>query len=132
MNYRTIAALAAVGALGLAGCATQPGKISAQSVSTLQYMNHDCDQLVAESNRIERRVQELHAQLKKTADNDAAQMGIGLIVFWPALFFLEGGDGPEAQEYGRLRGERKAIETVAIQNRCGIEFKPLIAEGEAE
>ena len=25
-----------------------------------------------------------------------------------ALFFLEGGDGPEAQEYGRLRGERKA------------------------
>ena len=28
-------------------------------------------------------------------------MGVGLILFWPTLFFREGGDGPEAAEYAR-------------------------------
>lgn len=47
-------------------------------------------------------------------------MAIGLVIFWPALFFLEGGDGPEAQEYARLRGERDALEQVAVQKSCGL------------
>jgi len=41
------------------------------------------------------------------------------------LFFLEGGDGPEAAEYGRLKGERDALEKVAIQKECGIIFQPI-------
>ena len=45
-------------------------------------------------------------------------MGVGLILFWPALFFLEGGDGPEAQEYARLKGEREAIERSSIKKKC--------------
>jgi len=47
------------------------------------------------------------------------------VLLWPTLFFLEGGDGPEAQEYGRLKGEKEAIESVAIHSKCGIAFKPL-------
>jgi hypothetical protein len=45
-------------------------------------------------------------------------MAIGLILFWPALFFLEGGDGPQAAEYARLRGEVDALERVAIVKKC--------------
>lgn len=52
-------------------------------------------------------------------------MGVGLVLFWPTLFFLEGGDGPQAQEYARLKGERDAIERVSIQKKCGIEFKDI-------
>ncbi len=52
-------------------------------------------------------------------------MGVGLVLFWPTLFFLEGGDGPEAAEYARLKGERDAIEKVSIQKKCAIEFKPI-------
>ena len=121
-------ALAAVMLVGLVGCASQPEKIPAQSVSTLQFKDHDCDHLAAETSRIERRAHELYTQLKDTADADAAQMGIGLVLFLPVLLFLEGGDGPEAQEYGRLKGEREAIEVVAIQKKCGIEFGPLVPE----
>jgi hypothetical protein len=51
--------------------------------------------------------------LKETAD--AAQVGVGLILFWPALFLVEGGDGAEAQEHSRLKGEKEAIERVSIQ-----------------
>jgi hypothetical protein len=41
----------------------------------------------------------LYASLKKKADNDTAQMTVGMLLLWPTLFFLEGGDGPEASEY---------------------------------
>ena len=43
-----------------------------------------------EMNRVSRKVNEVRSDLKGEADNDLAQMAIGLIVFWPALFFLEG------------------------------------------
>ncbi|OFX07557.1 MAG: hypothetical protein A2516_04795 [Alphaproteobacteria bacterium RIFOXYD12_FULL_60_8] len=120
MNWKlTIAGLG----LLATGCATQPSKIQGAYVSELQYKDYDCDQLAAESGRINRRAYELYANLKKTADNDEAQMGVGIILLWPTLFFLEGGDGPEAQEYARLKGERNTIESVAIQKKCGIEFK---------
>lgn len=117
-------ALALSTALLAAGCASSPDKIPTASVSTLQYKDYSCDQLAMESDRISRRVNELYMNLKRTADNDNAQMAVGMLLFWPALFFLEGGDGPEAQEYSRLKGEYDAIERVAIKDSCEIEPMP--------
>jgi hypothetical protein len=105
-------------ALMLVGCASSPDKIQTSYVSPLQYKDYDCDQIAGELERVSRRANELHGSLKKTSDNDNAQMAVGMILFWPALFFLEGGDGPEAAEYGRLKGERDALEKVAIQKKC--------------
>ena len=51
-------------------------------------------------------------------------MGIGLILFWPTLFALEGGDGPEAAEYGRLKGEYEAIRSAALQKKCALDALP--------
>jgi len=76
-----------------------------------------------EMNRTSRKANELQARLKKDADNDAAQMAVGVIIFWPALFFLEGGDGPEAAEYSRLKGEFEALEEVSVQKKCGVEVQ---------
>ncbi|WP_419798881.1 MAG: hypothetical protein ACNI26_04220 [Terasakiella sp.] len=109
----------------LTACASQPDKINTAYVSDIQYRNYDCDQLTEESSRISYRVNELYGNLKNKADADTAQMGIGLVLFWPTLFLLEGGDGPEAQEYARLKGEQEAIQKVAIQKKCSIDFTPL-------
>ena len=106
----------------LVGCASQPEEIAPQYVSSIQYQDYDCKQSGGEVARVSRRVSELHASLEKTADNDAAQMGVGLILFWPTLFFLEGGDGAQAQEYARLKGERDAIEQISVKKKCGINF----------
>lgn len=102
----------------LTGCATQPDKIQSAYVSPVQYKDYDCDQISAESARVGRRASDLQASLKTTADNDGAQMAVGMSLFWPALFFLEGGDGPEAAEYARLKGERDALDQVAVQKKC--------------
>lgn len=120
MNKVMIAAVA----LALTGCATDPASISAASVSPMQYNGYDCAQVVAELDRVTKRANELNTALKEKADNDTAQMTVGMILFWPALFFLEGGDGPEAAEYARLKGEKEAIEKTAITKNCALPPQP--------
>ena len=110
--------LGAIAIASLVGCASSPDKMTAAYVSPIQYQDYDCKQIGAELTRVSRRAQELYGQLDKTASNDGAQMAVGLVLFWPALFFLEGGDGPEAAEYSRLKGERDALEQIAIQKQC--------------
>ena len=98
----------------LAGCASGPEKIGAAYISPLQYESYDRQQIAAELDRVNCRISELEGRLKKRADDDAAKVAWGVGVFWPVLLFVQG-DGPDAQEYARLKGERDALERVAIQ-----------------
>ena len=108
----------------LVGCATAPEKLGATYVSPLQYKDYTCDQIGMEMQRVSRRVAVLRGTLDEEASTDAAQMGIGLLLFWPALFFLEGGDGVQAAQYAQLKGEFEALEQVSIQKSCGIKVQP--------
>lgn len=54
--------------------------------------------------------------------NDAVAMGVGLVLFWPSLFFIKG-DGQTAAELSRLRGEFEALEQVSIQKNCNHQFR---------
>ena len=102
----------------VASCASSPNDIQTAYVSEYQYNDYTCKQVERERTRVSRRVGELHASLKETAETDNAQMAVGMILFWPVLFFLEGGDGPQAQEYARLKGEAEALEKVSITKSC--------------
>lgn len=97
-------------------CASSPSTITAQYVSPLQYQNYSCEQLGLESQRIGARVSEVTGQQQTKANNDALATGVGVVLFWPALFFLGGGD--KSQELSRLKGESDAIQQVAIQKNC--------------
>lgn len=104
-------------------CASNPDKIDAAYVSPLKYKDYDCDQIVMEMDYVGQRTTKLYTRLKKERDKDNAQMGVGLILFWPALFFLEGGDGPEAAEYAQLKGEFEALRDNSVQKKCDIQTK---------
>ncbi len=106
----------------VASCATSPDKMQASYVSPMIYNNYTCDQINMERANVERRTNDLYQSLKKDADNDAWQMGVGLVLFWPALFALEGGDSPAAADYRRLKGEYEALQTISVQKSCGIEY----------
>ena len=122
---KKIVSILAVVVFVLTGCATAPDKIAASSVSTIQYEGYNCKQIGAELDRVGKKVNQLYYKLDKTAKNDSAQMAIGMILFWPTLFLLEGGDGPDAAEYARLKGELEALEIVSIRKQCGINFPEL-------
>ena len=116
MTTQKIFALSA-SILILSGCATSSDKIATAYVSPMQYQSYDCAQLTAESMRLNQRVTALQAQVDKAAANDKAITGIGVILFWPALFAL-GGNTQQEAEYGRLKGEYDAIQQAAVAKKC--------------
>lgn len=116
MSGRFVPSMLSV-ALVLSGCATESKDVVSSYVSPLQYQSFDCEQLAAEAQRIQGRVIELGGRLDQAAKNDKALVGVGLIVFWPAMLFIGGTKGQEA-EYGRLKGEYEAVQHTAIGKKC--------------
>jgi hypothetical protein len=103
----------------VAGCATAGKDVPTSYVSPMQYATFDCDQLRLEGARIGGRVGELTGRLNQAANNDAAIMGAGLLLFWPALFAL-GGTKQQEAELSRLKGEHDALQVASTNKKCGI------------
>lgn len=106
------------------GCATHPKKISAAYVSPLKYKDYDCDQILMEMDHISHRTNVLYQNLRSEANADTMQTGVGLLLFWPTLLLVEGGDGPEAAEYAQLKGEYEALRQMAIKKKCDLALLP--------
>ena len=104
-------------ALTLTACAKSSDEIAADYVSPLTYQDYSCSQLGAELARVQTRAAQVAGVQDEAASSDEGVMAVGMILFWPALFFLEGDTGREA-ELGRLRGEADAIEAVATRKEC--------------
>lgn len=104
-------------AVFLGGCATAGKDVSATYVSPIQFSNYDCDQLRQELSRINGRVGQLTGRLDEAASNDKALVGVGMILFWPALFAL-GGTKQQEAELSRLKGEYDALQTASTTKKC--------------
>jgi hypothetical protein len=109
-------------AIAVAGCAKGPDSISATYVSPIGYQHYTCEQISAEATRLSHKAQELAGVQQKKATGDAVAMGVGLVLFWPALFLIKGND-EKAGELARVRGEMEAIQQASIQKNCGIQFE---------
>ncbi|UTW54242.1 hypothetical protein [Kordiimonas sp. SCSIO 12610] len=107
----------------LSACASNPDSLSTAYVSPVKYEDYNCEQLSSEMTAINQRSLELYRSLKKKRSGDNWQTGIGLVLFWPSLFFLEGGDGPEAAEFSTLKGEFEALKEVNVQKNCGLQIR---------
>lgn len=110
--------LVAISLVFLSACAQKADKIQAAYVSPLQYEDFSCTQIKGEINRVGRRMNEVAGVQDKTASGDAVAMGVGLVLFWPALFFINTSD--QRVELGRLKGEFDALEQVAIKKNCSV------------
>ncbi len=88
------------------------------------YESYDCGQISSEASRLTRKVSESAGRVDERASDDSGTMALGLILFWPSLFFLDG-DGPEAQEYARLKGGYEALEVVSIEKKCSHKFQAI-------
>lgn len=126
-----LAVLCLSGAL-LLGCATASRDIASSYVSPMTYRSYDCDQLVAEMQRVQSRVHQLGARLDQAASNDKTLVGVGMLLFWPALFAL-GGTKEQEAEFARLKGEYEALQQALIEKKCASTAKPeaLVAQGPA-
>jgi hypothetical protein len=101
----------------LTGCATSSKKLTSSYVSPLQYQQYSCNQLTQESSNIQARVAEIGGALDSRATKDKWVTGAGVILFWPALFFV-GGNKMQEAEFSRLKGEYEAVQKMAVQKNC--------------
>ena len=106
-------------------CASNPDTIEAAYVSPLKYQQYDCNQLSLELDYVSQRTTALYQTLRRKRTADNWQMGVGLVLFWPTLFALEGGDGADATEYSQLKGEFEALRTVTTQKSCKLSKRNL-------
>ena len=116
-RMKSITAVFLIFTVALSGCATSSKDVSANYVSPVQFQSYDCDQLQSESQRIQARVNQLGGRLDEAASNDKALMGVGMLLFWPALFAL-GGTKQQEADYSRLKGEYEAIQQSSIAKKC--------------
>ena len=129
MRQTATISLAVISCLFISGCSSSPDSIEPTYVSPLEYQSYDCGQLGGEMQRVGRRVQEVAGHQADEAEGDAVAMGVGLVLFWPALFFLIGDDREE--ELSRLKGEADALEQAAIDKNCANLLEQIKQEREA-
>jgi uncharacterized protein YceK len=107
----------------LAGCASSAKHIAPSYVSPIIYQDYDCSQLAQEAQRVTSHARRAAGIQDEKSNNDAVATGVAVVLFWPAAFFVSGGDGQTAAELAKLRGQKEAIEQAAIQKKCGTIFK---------
>lgn len=120
MKIKNLIVISIIGLVAFTGCASKPEEIQTAYVSPIKYKDYTCKQIGMELTYVSSETNNLYNVLKKKADDDAMQMGVGLILLWPTLFFLEGGDGPEATQFATLKGEDKALRKTMISKSCQI------------
>ena len=103
----------------IASCATSPDKLRTQYIPASTYSNLDCDQIAGSLRQKNSKLESLYTNLKSESQTDGTQMAVGMLLFWPALLFLEGSDSPDAAAYSRLKGEVEALNEISITKKCG-------------
>ena len=111
-----------IAATMVSACASKSSDISASYVSTMQYQSYTCDQIAAEARNVSARASQAMAAQDNKAQGDTTKMAVGMVLFWPTLFFLKG-DSESAAEVARLKGEMEALEKANVEKGCGLKFE---------
>jgi hypothetical protein len=88
----------------------------------MQYQSYTCPQLAAEAQRVSAAAAAQSGAQDSQATKDAVATTVGVIIFWPSLFFI-GGDKQTAAQLAQLKGQMDAIQQASIQKQCGIQFQ---------
>jgi len=104
----------------ITACSDSSDEIASAYVSPIAYANYDCEQLSMEQEALVQRATSMGASIDKDASNDGVAMGVGLVLFWPALFFLGGDDEVKQVEFSQLKGKLEAVRSAMIQKKCTI------------
>ncbi|MDP2005191.1 MAG: hypothetical protein Q8K45_05915 [Rubrivivax sp.] len=113
----TSTVLAATLAAGLAGCASRAVDVQPLPASPVEFMTWDCDRIDDESDLVQQRATEVAWTLDERVGNNILALGVGVTVFWPALFAMRP-DGLEAADLARLKGRYEALALASRDKGC--------------
>ena len=109
--------MACAGAALVAGCATRAADVAPAAASALEFSTWDCNRIDDERDAVQQRATELAWTVDERVANNIGALGVGAVVFWPAMLALRG-DGPEAADLARLKGRHEALGAAARSQAC--------------
>lgn len=109
--------LLSLGVVLAAACSTAAKDIAPRYASPVPYQGYSCAQVASESARIDARTTALAQRLDEAARHDRDLVVVSALFFLPALFAL-GGTKEDEAEYARLKGEREALQSIALAKDC--------------
>ena len=104
----------------LSACAQKADKIPASYSSRFMYEAYSCEQIRRETDDVVARLNTISGAQDKKANSDAILTGVGVVLFWPALFFTSGAAGPDdySGEIGQLKGQAEALSGAYRSKGC--------------
>jgi hypothetical protein len=119
-----VAVIASFTSMIFGGCATKGDAVSAAYVPASIYSTYSCQQIAQELMTVGVKAAELSGQMDEAAGKDTALVAVGLVLFWPALFFVGGDKGKEAQ-LAQLKGQRDTLMAASTAKGCNLnDLKP--------
>lgn len=109
--------LAAGAALALAACATRSDDVRPATSSAAEFAAWSCERIDDETSAVQRRAADTAYAVDERAGRNIVALGLGLAVFWPALFALTP-DGPETTELAQLKGRFEALREASRLKAC--------------
>lgn len=102
----------------LTGCATRSVNVAAEPVTDAhEFATWDCTQLQNELDRVQRRAADVAWEVDERAGNNIVALGVGVMVFWPAVMAMQR-DGLPAAELARLKGRDEALRATMRDDAC--------------
>lgn len=100
-----------------AGCATRAVDIKPLPSSPAEFLTWDCARIDDERDLVQHRAADVAWAVDERVGNNIVALGMGLTVFWPAMFAMRP-DGLEAAELARLKGRFEALDAAARDKAC--------------
>ncbi len=109
--------------LSLIGCTSHPDNHSGIYISPYKYKDYSCEQVAVDILGISKKIGSAYKAAEVERQQDQALTTLGMTIFFPALFFLDG-DELDLERYGYLKGEMEALLIAGEQKGCNIEILP--------
>ncbi|MFK7967180.1 MAG: hypothetical protein AB8C46_24740 [Burkholderiaceae bacterium] len=103
--------------LGMTGCASTAYDVPAKTVPMTAYKQYECRDLKSEHQRVSAKADDLAARIDRGLLAERLKMGVGVVLFWPALLLIDN-QTQHHQQLASLKGERKTLSESLKAKNC--------------
>lgn len=115
---RPLAALLIASVLSThSGCALRSTDVVPLRADPGEFVPWGCERILEESGHVQRQAARVAYAFDERAGNNIVAMGIGLMVFWPAMLAMRP-VGPDATVLAALKGRYEALQAAAASKGC--------------